>query len=62
MTAVCYSIPVVSGTGETQFCCQQSINPHMKKIIDSLETFHLSQNWLSKRIQATTSKIVGDDF
>ena len=62
MTDVCNSIPVASGSSETEFCCLQSINPHMKKITDCLETFHLSQNWLSKRIQATTLKIVGDGF
>ena len=62
MSDVGDSIPAASGASITEFCCLQPINPHMKKITDRLETFHLSQNWPSERIQAKPLEIADAGF
>ena len=62
MSDVCDSIPAASGVSKTEFYCLQPVNPHLKKITDRLETFHLSQNWPSERIQATPLKSTDASF
>ena len=38
---------------KADFSCVQPINPHMQCIADRLKTFHFTENWLNKKIQAT---------